>query len=63
LSRWIFVALTTAFWMVVATAAFNMAPETTALSALLLLGALVTGLDVLAPQQQQQRQSAPTHRP
>lgn len=61
MSRWIFVALTTAFWMVVATAAFNMAPESTALSALLLLGALVTGLDVLAPQPQ--RQSASTHRP
>lgn len=66
-SKWIFAATGTGFWSVVGVTGFNMKIEWVVLSAMLLFAALLTLLDVLAPQTQQtqqtQRVSAPAHRP
>lgn len=63
-SKWIFPATGTGFWGVVGLTGLNMKIEWVVLSAMLLFAALLTLLDVLAPQvQQAQRVSAPAHRP
>lgn len=62
-SRWIFLATATGFWGTVAAKGFRIDPMWVVISCILLFGALLTLLDVIAPQHQQQPRSMPADRP